>query len=396
LLSFDDALARVLAAAPRLATERVSLDDALGRVLAEPLVAAAPLPPFDHSAMDGYAVRTETFGGAGPWRLPIVGESRTGYPAPALPTGAVCRIFTGAPIPEGADAVVMQENVTRDGIVVEIGERPRAGDHIRRAGEDLAAGARALESGTRIGPFQLGLVAAADRAAVRVAVRPRVSIVCTGDELRDPGSPARAGSIPESNGYVLAALARSAGAVVRVAARTGDDREATRGALENGLRASDLLVTVGGVSVGDHDVVRPALEAAGVALDFWKVAIKPGKPLVLGRAGDRVVLGLPGNPVSAQVTFALFGLPLLRAMQGDRRAVRPPRPMTLAADLPQKPGRRGFYRATLSGSEVTPLAGQSSGAVTSMAWADALIVLPETSTGARRGDTVGVYVLEAL
>jgi molybdopterin molybdotransferase len=393
MLNFDEALVKVLEHAPGLATERVRLDEALGRVLAQDVHARSPLPPHDYSAMDGYAVDTLGFAGAPPWELPVVGESRTGRVAPALTPGSVCRIFTGAPIPAGADAVVMQEDVERSGERARFATRPSPGDHVRRAGEDLAASALALAAGTRLGAPQLGLLAALDHADVPVAKRPRVTILATGDELRKPGSPARPGTIPESNGVAVAALARGAGADVRAVDPAPDDPDVTRKRLLEALASSDLVVTIGGVSVGDYDVVRPALQAAGVELAFYKVAMKPGKPLTLGRRGDTVVLGLPGNPVSAQVTFTLFGLPLLRRMQRDRRELPVPRRLRLGADLRQKPGRRGHYAATVSGDVATPLSGQSSGSTTSLAWADALVVLPETSSGAARGELVDVLFL---
>jgi molybdopterin molybdotransferase len=396
VLRFDDALSRVLQEARALDAERVPLTQGVGRVLAAPLRASRPLPPFDYSAMDGYGVRAADFAGIGPWTFPVVGESRTGRAAPRLDPSTVCRIFTGAAIPSRADAVVMQEDVEREGSLATFRVAPTSGAHVRFAGEDLAAGTMALDAGTRLGPLQLGLVAALDEAEVVVARRPRVVIVCTGDELRAPGSPDRPGSIPETNGIVVGALARSAGAEVTLAPRTADDADATRLALEAALGSADLVVTIGGVSVGDHDVVRPALEAAGARLSFWKVAIKPGKPLVLGRAGSTVVLGLPGNPASAQVTFALFGMPLIRAMQGDRRAVAAARRMIITEDLLHKPGRRGFYRAIMDQGRVTPLPGQSSGATTSMAWADALISIPEDSSGVTAGAEVDVYDLGAL
>jgi molybdopterin molybdotransferase len=393
MLAFHDALRRVLAEAPRLPTERLPLEATLGRVLSETLHAVLPLPPHDYSAMDGYAVSTASFVGPGPWVLPVRGESRTGRPAPALSTDAACRIFTGAPIPEGADAIVMQENVQRDGESARFAEPPKRGEHVRRAGEDLAQGAVALAAGTRLGPYQLGLAAAADHGEIVVARRPRVTIAATGDELRKPGTAGRPASIPESNGVAIAALATQAGATTRVAPSSSDDLEETRARFAAALDDSDLLVTIGGVSVGDYDVVRPALEGAGVTLAFYKVAIKPGKPLTLGRRGSTVVLGLPGNPVSAQVTFALFGVPLLRAMQGDRRATPVPRRVRLGAALRQKPGRRGFYAATLDGDVATPLAGQSSGSTVSLAHADALVVVPEDSEGYAAGDAADAILL---
>ncbi len=397
MLPFEDALERVLGKARRLGSERVGLGEALGRVLSETLRAAQPMPAFDYSAMDGYAVDSRGWSDASTAvTLPVVGESQTGHDAPALKPGTTCRIFTGAVLPAGADAVVMQENVERSGDQATFSMRPKPGDHVRRAGEDLAVGQIALEQGTRLGPGQLGLCAALDRAHVHVALRPRVTIVCTGDELRAPGEAARPGSIPESNGVALAAMVRQAGGEPVIAPLARDDRAATTRALTDALAGSDVVLTVGGVSVGDHDVVRPALEAAGATLDFYKVRIKPGKPLVFGNAGKAHVLGLPGNPVSAQVTFALFGVALLRTMQGDAR----PRPATrrgrLAKALRQKPGRRGFYRAQWSPGGVVPLDNQASGAPTSMAWADCLVVVPEDSEGFEAGTDVDVIALGDL
>lgn len=392
MLTFTEALERVLSASPKLTSEVVSLEDAEGRVLAEDLRALAPLPPHDHSAMDGYALWSELAIDP-PWELPVIGESRTGQPAPPLVKGTACRIFTGAPIPGGADAVVMQEDVRRSGNAVHIARRPAAGENVRRAGEDLQRGAVGLAAGTRLGPLQLGLAAALDRGVLTVSRRPRVTIVSTGDELRPPGSPDRPASIPESNSIAVAALARRAGGAVRRQAPSGDALEATLARLRTALEDTDLLVTIGGVSVGDHDVVRPALEAAGVTLDFHKVAMKPGKPLVLGRRGETVVLGLPGNPVSAQVTFALFGVPLLRAMQGDLRVLPVPRTVRLGGAIRQRPGRRGFYAASLSGDLATPLASQSSGSTVSLAIADALIIVPEALDGLPAGAVAEALLL---
>ncbi len=396
MLDFDEALERVLAGVRPLGTERVTLGEAQGRVLAEALTAGEPIPAFDYSAMDGYAVASQDFTGEGPWTLPVRGESQTGHPAPGFERRSACRIFTGAPLPTGADAVVMQENVERDGDAARFGARPSAGQHVRRAGEDLENGAEALVPGTRLGPGQLGLAAALDRGELLVARRPQVGILCTGDELRAPGSAPRPGSIPESNGIALSAMVRAAGGTPHLAPLTRDDREATLRALEQAITGNDVLLTVGGVSVGEHDLVRPALEAAGADLDFWKVAIKPGKPLVCGSVGKTRVLGLPGNPVSAQVTFALFGVPLLRALQGDRQALPRAGHAELTDPLRQKPGRRGYYRAQLDGARVTPLHNQASGAPTSMAWANALVIVPADSTGFDAGATVEVLPLWAL
>jgi molybdopterin molybdotransferase len=396
MLSFDDALARVLAAAPTLGSEVVPLEVASGRVLAEEVRARSDLPPFAASAMDGYAVATSSFIGDPPWDIDVSGESRTGRAAPTFAAGTACRIFTGAEVPPGADAVVMQEDVERIGNVARFAFVPKVGQHIRDAGEDLRRDKLALEAGTRLGPYQLGLAAASDVARVCVARRPHVAILSTGDELRPPGSPSRPASIPESNGIVIATLATGAGADVRAAEVMADDLELTRDRIRTLLDSSDLLVTIGGVSVGDHDVVRPALEAAGVDLEFHKVAIKPGKPLTLGRRRDVIVLGLPGNPVSAQVTFSLFGLPLLRKMQGERTRTPRPRRARLAAPLRQRPGRKGYYAATLDGDSVSPLTSQSSGSTVSLAHANALAILPADSEGYEAGEWVEVLLLSEL
>ena len=395
MLSFEAALTRVLDAARRLDVETVELGDAAGRVLAEDLSAEQPLPPFDYSAMDGYALASRDLSGPGPWSLPVHGESRTGRPAAPHEPGTACRIFTGAELPTGADSVVLQEDVERSQTdVVLLSQMPNAGDNVRRRGEDLERGQTALRTGQRLSAAQIGLAAALNRSRLTVARRPRVSIACTGDELRKAGSAERPGTIPNSNGPALAAAVLAAGGVARELEPIGDDRERATSALRAALKDADLLVTVGGVSVGDHDVVRPALEAAGVDLEFWKVRLKPGKPLVFGRMGPTLVLGVPGNPVSALVTFLLFGVPLLRTMQGDRQPTPPERRGRLLEPLRQKPGRRGYYRAQTEGADrLRPLENQASGAPTSLAWADALVIVPEDSSGFEANDWVDYLLL---
>lgn len=396
MLSFDEALQRILASAPALPSERVELGHGIGRVLAEDLIAGSPLPGFDYSAMDGYAVATADFTGSGPWTLPVRGESKAGALAPTLAPASACRIFTGAPIPDGADAVVMQENVERAGDSAGFASAPALGAHIRRRGEDLAEGAPALTRGTRLTPFRIGLAAAVDRAELLVARRPRVTILCTGEELRSPGSPAVPGTIPDSNGPSLAALVASAGGLPRLAPRVGDTMPETEQALAAALRDCDLLLTVGGVSVGEHDLVRVALERVGVSLEFWKVAIKPGKPLAFGRTGDTLVLGLPGNPVSAQLTFALFGMPLLRAMQGDAKPLPARARARLQSALPHHPGRTGFYRVRLEGDLAVTATNQASGSPASLAHSDALVVVPAESSGLAAGESVELIRLAEL
>lgn len=376
MLNFFEARQRILAESKALAPESVELSRALGRVLAEDLTALEHLPPFDYSAMDGYAVRAGDVNQRSREGLPVNGECRAGDTAPDLAPGTAMRIFTGAPLPHGADAVVIQENTeVRDG-QMHVNGTARPYDNVRRAGEDLAKGTVALSRGTRLGPFHVGVAAALDRASVEVAKRPRVRIFTTGNELREPGSPKVPGTIPESNSLALAAMASLAGAEVRLEPSVPDNLEATTQAFRRCVGGCDVLVTVGGVSVGDHDLVRPALEAAGVKLEFWKVAIKPGKPLAFGRTRDTLVLGLPGNPVSAQITFALFGMPVLRALQGDANAVPVFERVVLEQALTQKPGRLGLYRATLRGRRAAIAKNQASGSTLSLARADALVFMP--------------------
>jgi molybdopterin molybdotransferase len=337
------------------------------------------LPAFDHSAMDGYALRVADLKGPAPWTLPVVGESAAGGVPDPLASGSACRIFTGAEIPSGADAVVMQEHATIDRGRVTVTAAPKRGQHVRRAGEDMAAGSLAIRAGSRISAGVIALSAMLDQPELVVSQRPRVTILCTGDELRAPGEEARPGSIPESNSAALSVLARQAGAMVRIAPRVRDDADTVRNAVEQALDGTDVLVTVGGVSVGDRDVVRPALAQAGVTLDFWKVAIKPGKPLAVGSIGTTHVLGLPGNPASALVTFALFGLPLLRALQGDAHPFAPVFRTTMSQARKRSPDRIEFVRARLRVDDgvlmAYPHENQASGAATNLADSDGLAII---------------------
>jgi molybdopterin molybdotransferase len=376
LLSFVQARARILDGVATVTSERVPIAEGAGRVLAEDLRAREPMPRFDYSAMDGYALCAADLAASGPWRVQVRGESRAGQSPQPLERDAACRIFTGAPVPVGADTVVMQENAERRDDEVRLETRPTPGQHIRRAGEDLAVGQVALERSTRLSAGALALSAMLDRSELVVARRPRVTILCTGDELRTPGSAGAAATIPESNAVALQALARRAAAQVRLAPLTGDDPEATFAAVEGAMEDADVVLTVGGVSVGDHDVVRPALERAGVTLDFWRVAVKPGKPLAVGRRGQAYVLGLPGNPASALVTFVLFGMPLLRALQADARPLAVPLRVALSKARKRQAERLELVRATLrrEGDSTVAIAhdNQASGAATSLALSDGL------------------------
>lgn len=406
MLDFDEARRRLLSAAVSLAGESVPLRAAVGRVLADDVQAETPLPAFDYSAMDGYAVASTelsspsfTKGVGGPNAvadLQVSGESRAGSKAARLPPGTAFRIFTGAPLPEGADSVVIQENTRRDGDRVILQVLPRPSENVRRAGEDLPRGAVALSHGTRLGPFQLGLLAALDRDTVEVARRPRVAIVSTGDELRPPGSAPVDGTIPESNAVAIRAMAELAGSEVVFQGHVRDDLATAASTFDELLDRADVLVSIGGVSVGDHDVVRAALERAGAALEFWKVAIRPGKPFTFGRRKSALIVGLPGNPVSAQLTFALLGVPLLRALQGDRGAVPLVTRVRLAEPFRQTPGRLGAYRARLEGAVACLQKNQASGSAVSLALADALVLIPADVSGYDAGTLVDAIRLADL
>jgi molybdopterin molybdotransferase len=367
---------------PRSA-ERVPLEAALGRFLAEAVRARQDSPPFDNSAMDGYAVRSGALAAAtadAPVWLPLSGESTAGGPLPpALGERTTMRIFTGAPVPPGGDAVVMQEDVTREGDRVRFGAPARAGAHIRRAGEDLQAGAVMLERHQAIGPGEIGLLASQRHAHVLVHRRPRVAILVTGDELREVSDPPEPGTIVDSNAHALAAQVRAAGGDPVVLPRGPDDAAVLTERIRDGLNA-DLLLCCGGVSVGEHDHVREALERAGVTLGFWKVAIKPGKPLTFGTRGGTPVVGLPGNPVSAMVTFEVLVRPGLRAMLGDPRPHPQPVPVHLARAVQHRPGRTEMLRARFrdDGPRIVaePHSRQGSGALPSMVAVDGLVVLP--------------------
>lgn len=398
MLDFDAALSLVIhmgREAPRPGPERLALFQAAGRVLAEEVTSPIPLPAHDYSAMDGYAVLAADVGEAGV-RLPVVGECQTGHEGVSVLPGQCARIFTGARIPPGADTVVMQENVNRVGDDAVFSEAAVQGAHIRRAGEDLSQGQTVLLPGTRLSPFHLGLLASVERTEVLVARKPRVVIVCTGDELRPAGALYQSGHLAESNSIVLAALAQQVGGEPIVAPLAKDTQGATEQAIADALHGADIVLTVGGVSVGDHDVVEPALRALGARIIFHKVGIKPGKPILLAEKDGKFIVGLPGNPSSAQVTFSLFGAPLVRLLQGDSTPIAPQRTAKLRSEFRQKPGRRGFYRARLEGNEVDVYWNQASGASTSMAWANCFVVLEEETTAVNAGEEVAVIAYTEL
>jgi molybdopterin molybdotransferase len=392
MLQVEDAIGLILEAARAVAPfdqERVSLEEALDRVVAQDVHCRTDMPAHDYSAMDGYAFRLADLSSSDSRALPLCGHARTGHAVPPWTAGTCMRIFTGAHIPLGADTVIAQEDVSREGNLCVFRPPFRQGSHIRRAGEDLRAGDLAVGAGVRINPYVLGLLASVDRADVIVARRPRVVVVCTGDELRAPGFP-EAGGLAESNSHALVALAARGGATSRRAPLVPDELGAMQQAIGQALQGSDLVVTVGGVSVGDHDLVRPALEGLGAEILFHKVAMRPGKPALFARCGSSLVLGLPGNPSSAMVVFSLLGVPLLRALQGDGQPLPSSRPARLKRAFAQKPGRRGYYPARISGDEVEVLENRASGASTSIAWANCFAVIDAASMELEVGSQVQV------
>lgn len=402
-LSADDALRTILAAIEPLVPETCATGDALGRVLAEPVLAPRTLPPFDVSAMDGYALRAADLARAGndaPVALPVAFEVAAGArPDRPLEPGAVARIFTGAPLPPGADAVVRQEDVVRDGDRARFTIPASPGEHVREAGEDVRAGETVLEPGARLGPGPLGMLASLGRTVVAVHRRPRVAILSGGDELIEPDGDPAGGRIVASNSYSIAAQCREAGAEPTYLGIARD----TPADLERVLRAglwADVLVSSAGVSVGDRDYVRPVLEQLGCELVFWGVEIKPGFPLVFGRFAERgpLVFGLPGNPVSAMVTFEEFVRPALRKLAGHRALYRPRIEAVLGETLRKGAGRLHLVRVRLVREDgrvvATPTGSQSSGVLRSMALADGLLLFPAESTELRAGAPVRVQVLD--
>jgi molybdopterin molybdotransferase len=400
MLTLDEALSRLLAAvAPLPATESEPLAtfDALGRVLAADVRSALDVPPADNTSMDGYALRRADVPAAGAV-LPVTQRIPAGVVGAALAEGSAARIFTGAQVPAGADAIVMQEQCTAlDDGRVRIDTVPEPGQWIRRRGEDVCARSVVLAAGARLGPQALGLAASVGAARLMVMRRPRVALFSTGDELAMPDETPpellRPGAIYNSNRYTLRGLLQQAGCEVTDCGIVPDRLDATRAALRGAAAGHDLILTSGGVSVGEEDHLRPAAQAEG-RIDLWQMAIKPGKPLAFGAirndgaARETLLLGLPGNPVSSFVTFLLVVRPLLRRLLG--MADTAPRAVALKAafDWPRPDRRREFLRARLNGAgELELFANQSSGVLTSAVWADGLVDNPPSQAIAR-GDAV--------
>jgi molybdopterin molybdotransferase len=397
MISVDEALTRVLAAVTPLKAETVPLAAARGRALATPLLAAHAQPPFDASAMDGYAVRSADL--AAETTLRLVGTAQAGQRfAGMVGPGQCVRIFTGAPLPIGADAVVIQEDVTANGNEIGFNTPVEPAHYVRARGSVFAEGAPLLPTGTVLNSARLGLAALANHSSVAVFRRPRVALLATGDELVPPGSPLGPDQIVDSNGISLVALFGSL-ADVEDRGIASDTPAATEAALGAALDSgADLVVTTGGASVGERDYVQQTLRQLGVSVDFWQIAMRPGKPVMFGRRGSTLVFGLPGNPVSALVTATLFVLPVLRALAGHADPTGPRLALPLAAPLPPNGPRRHFRRARFepapSGTQVMPITETDSGHLASLALADALIVQPEDDPGLPTGAVVEVVPLE--
>jgi molybdopterin molybdotransferase len=390
LLSIEQAQHLILGRVRPLPAEQVRLEDAAGRVLAEDAPAAVDLPPFPSSAMDGFAVRSADTPGV----LPVAARIAAGTPAPReLRPGEAMGIATGGVVPDGADAVIPFEYVVEHDNDVEIPEPVPAGDNVRPRGGDLRAGETVVGRGVVLGPAQLGALAAAGVAEATCAARPRAALVTTGTELRSPGEPLGPGEIYEANGLILATQLRSAGAMPERLAVVADDEEAHREALARGLGA-DVLVTSGGVSVGPHDLVRRIEAELGVEEVFWRVAVKPGKPVSFGVCGATLVFGLPGNPVSSLVGFELFVRPAVLALQGHANPLPRFEPGQLAAAAKRNSARDQLVRARTRPGEdgavlLEPLAGQESHMIARAAGADALVLLPRGDGELPTGSPVG-------
>jgi molybdopterin molybdotransferase len=399
MISLEDARTRILASLTPTAAETLSLPEAWGRVTARPVVARVTQPPADVSAMDGFAVRAaDALAGA---VLRRIGEAPAGHPfAGAVGAGETVRIFTGSFVPEGADAILLQEDAQAEGADVTVGETVRAGRWIRRRGLDFTAGDELIPVGTRLTARDIGLAAACNHPWLTVRRRPRIGILATGDEIALPGEPIPAGGIVSSNAHALAALVRAGGGDPVVLPIAADDRAAIAEAAR-AARACDMLVTTGGASVGDHDLVQAALGPEGFELDFWQIAMRPGKPLIWGRLGATPVLGLPGNPVSAIICAVQFLLPAIAVLSGLAAGAPPVVRVVSGGALVANDKRFDHLRATLTedaqGRAVaTAFEQQDSSMLATLARADALILRAPFAPAVPAGTMVDAILLRAL
>ncbi len=398
MISVEEARRRLLAPLAALAAEQVALSEAVGRVLAEDVAARRTQPPFAVSAMDGYAVRAADVARV-PARLKVVGSVPAGQAhAGSVGSGEAVRIFTGAPVPSGADTIVIQEDTERDGDIVTVREAAPPGHYVRPAGLDFRAGDIGLRAGRLLTARDVGLAAAMNRPWLLLRRRPRIAILPTGDEVVMPGDPVGPNQIVSSNGLALAALVAQCGGIPVHLPIAPDDSTALQ-RIAAGASGADFLVTTGGASVGEHDLVRDALEASGLTLDFWKIAMRPGKPLMVGRYRDTPMLGLPGNPVSTLVCGLLFLKPAIERLLGLAAAEAPPVRARLAAALPANDRRQDYLRATLARGadgtlEARPFDKQDSSMMSLLARADCLVVRQPLAPAAAQGDSVEIIPLD--
>jgi molybdopterin molybdotransferase len=389
MISVEQALKQVLDLFTPLESEEIHLTEALGRVLAEDVIATHNQPPFASSAMDGFALRRSDVSSG--TTLDIIGESAAGdrFPDPVA-SGQAVRIFTGAPVPEGADMVLIQENTTHSGSKVTITDADQANDYIRPAGGDFKIGDR-LSAPCRLGPTEIGLIAAMNCGRVTVRRKPEIALIATGDELMPPGGELGPDQIASSNNYALKALVEQYGGIARVLPIARDDADSLRMVLSL-TQGADAIVTLGGASVGDHDLVRGVAEETGLETAFYKVAIRPGKPLMAGKYNGIPMIGLPGNPVSSLVCGHVFLRPALNAMLGLGRAALPREQAKLAVDQPANGPRCHYMRAQLDTAQGTPVISpfnrQDSSLLSVMARADVLLVRPENDPARSKGETV--------
>ena len=393
LLPVEDAQARLLALRGPLLPEKISFSECFGRYTSDDILAQRDQPAAPLSAMDGYAIRFDDL--PGPWT--VIGESAAGAaPNRTVNAGEAMRIFTGAIVPDGADTVIVQEDIAADGTTLTLtGNGPATRDrHIRARATDFAAGDCLLPAGTRLTPGAIAAAAMSGADQLTVGRRPRVAILATGDELVQAGRALTAGQIPDSNSPMLSAMLAGEPAVVSLPHHVRDDRAILTKLLKDLARRHDVIVTVGGASVGDHDHVRGALQDAGGTIDFWKIAMRPGKPLIAGTIGDAALLGLPGNPSSAFVTATLFLLPLVRHLAGARNPLPAIHQAPLATALDSGGGRRDYLRARLEIGRLTPLIGQDSGMTMPLATANALLIR-DIAAPPRDAGTMADYIVIA-
>ncbi len=399
MISVDEARTRILADLRPTPAEIVALANAWNRVTAASVVARLTQPPADVSAMDGYALRAAdgTLGAT----LTQIGAAPAGHPfAGTVGAGQIVRLFTGSVVPDGADAILLQEDATKDGDRITVNEAVAAGRHIRRAGQDFAQGDAVIPAGRKLTARDVGLAAAANHPWLSVHRRPRVGILATGDEIAMPGEPSPTGGIVSSNSHALAALVRASGGEPVVLPIAADTKEAVA-AVADSVLGLDLLVTTGGASVGDHDLVISGLQTRGLVVDFWQIAMRPGKPLLFGNLGAVPVLGLPGNPVSAMVCAILFLVPALARLSGLPAAPPPATTALLGAPVRQNDQRADHLRATVGTDAqgrlvVTPFPVQDSAMLRRLATADALILRPSHAPALPTGAEVPIVRLDSL